>query len=144
MSFFRKVQAKAKPVSNFFNKASNSTASFFKKDGTAEKTLNDASVGFRKTANTLGQINTQADKVLNSNITQSLASSMGADGRNGLTALRGVNSSIGVAGDISRQASAGTNKGNYSGSSGDVINNALERSSKIYDTGRKAQSIQFE
>lgn len=143
MSFFRKASNTFKPVNNFFKKASSSANTFFKKGGDAEHILHDTSVAFRKTGNTLGQVNTQAGKVLGSDIAQHLASSMGAEGLAGLKAVRGVNSALGVSADLSHQVSQGTNKGNYRGSSGDVVNNALERASRGYDTGRDAQKIHF-
>jgi hypothetical protein len=144
MHFFNKSQRVVQPVNSFFRKTSGQANRFFSKGGMAESGLRQASNSFRKTGNTLNQISTQADKVLNSDIAAALAGRAGGNGLAAYQGLKGTSQAIRLAGNMTNQVSAATNRNNYSGSSGNVINNALERSTKVCDTGRSGHDIRFE
>lgn len=140
MGFFTKSN---RAVNHFFKKTGRETQNFFKKNGEAERGLRTTSTVLRKTGNTLQEINNEAGKVLNNPMTTVIASGLGPEGLAGLTALRGVNQAVGLSSNLALQGSALTNKNNYHGSAGNVVNSVLERSSNIAKTGATGKDIQF-
>lgn len=130
-------------IRNFFKKSSGSVNRFFSKGGQASDILHDASVGLRKTGNTLSQINTEAGKILNNPIVGTIAAGLGPEGMAGLAAARGVNKAIGLSGNLATQGSALTKQRNYNGNVNNVVNSVIERSSNIGTTALKAKDIQF-
>lgn len=145
MVMFGKPQQVFNNIGNFFKKnVSAPSQSFFKKGGTAEQVLDTGSGYLGKAGRILGDINREAGKVLNSDIATGIANLAGPEGLAALNGLRGGNQAIGLASNLANQGSQITNRGNYSGSSGDVATNILERSKRIVDTGETGHNIQFQ
>jgi len=146
MSWFRKInpQAYDKGMA-LFKKVATPVQSFFKKGGDGQRILDDVSHYLGHGARVLKDINREASKVLESDIMAHLTG-LGnkEDGRKALAALRGVNQAIGLAGGLTDLGQSITNRGNYHGSSGDVVTNLLERGKTAYDLGRTGHDIRFE
>jgi hypothetical protein len=138
MSIFRKASNAFKGAGDIFKKISNPVQSIFRKGGIVERGLDGASGGLGKASSVLNQINAQAGKVLDSDIATNIANLAGPSGMNALNGIRAGNRIVGVGGNLAGQGSQLTNRRNYSGSSGDVVNNILERSKKIGETGSDA------
>lgn len=136
-NLFKKTSAGMRPATKLFAKANHQATRFFAKNGEAQNILSDASDGFRKIGSTLNHVNAQTGKVLSSPITEELASSMGA--RSLLSGARKANAGLGLAANLSSHASAATNRSNYHGSSGDVVNSVLERGDRAAKETRRFQ-----
>ena len=118
------------------------TQKLFRKGGAAEQFVDAAHSNLRKTGNTLADINREAGKVLNSQAAQNLAN-RNEKAQEILTALKGTNDAVGLSGNLANQGAQFANRKNYSGSSGDVATNMLERATKIGETGAEGHKIKF-
>jgi hypothetical protein len=96
-------------------------------------------------ARVLKDIHREANKVIESDVIRHLIG-LGnqEDGRKAMAAVRGVNQAIGLAGGLTDIGAGITNRGNYRGSSGDVMTNLLKRGKTAYDLGKTGNEIRFE
>jgi hypothetical protein len=146
MSWFRKLNPRAYDKGMaLFKKVSVPVQSFFKKGGDGQRILDDVSHYMGHGARVLKDINREANKVIESDIIRHLIG-LGnqEDGRKAMAAVRGVNQAIGLAGGLTDIGAGITNRGNYRGSSGDVMTNLLERGKTAYDLGKTGNEIRFE